>query len=331
MTRGDRWREVYDGGSVEAEREIILSLANELLGVQEINRHKAGLTHPSRTLHAKIVAGVTNATLSIEPSLPPEFAVGHFQAGVSLDATVRFSNASGVAQADSAPDMRGAAIRLRLPGDAVHDLLMTSFPVSHARNARQFVEFAVIASGDRATLSSRLVEKFGVEEAQRMANNIRGGVRPCSSFALENFWSRGAILWGENPVRFQLRAVREAAPAQPPASADSDALRTELAGRLLVAPVRFHLALQPFVDEERTPIEDGAVEWTEEVSRPIVIATLSIPQQDILSEPGQSQASLVDAMAFNPWNAPAEFRPLGNLNRARGVVYQKSAERWGRG
>ena len=30
-------------------------------------------------------------------------------------------------------------------------------------------------------------------------------------------------------------------------------------------------------------------------------------------------------MAFNPWNTTDEFRPLGNLNRARKAVYDASS------
>src|SRR5579871_3732794 len=156
--------------------------------------------------------------------------------------------------------MRGAAIKLALPGGGAHDLLMTSFPVSHARDARQFVRFAVIAAGDRETLLPRLVEAFGVEEAQRMGANIRQAIALCPSLALTSYWSRGAVLWGDRPVRYLLRPMSDATAALPPLPESVDGLRLELAARLSSAPVRFRLLLQRFIDEERTPIEDGAVE-----------------------------------------------------------------------
>lgn len=328
MIHGLGWTEVYDGGSPEAEREIFLLLAEEMRQVQEANRQKAGTPHPSRTLHAKAVASVTNAFLAIDQLLAPEFAVSYFQPGAILAASLRFSNASGVAQHDGAPDMRGVAVRVDSPGNAAHDFLMTSFPVSHARNARQFVDFAMIAAGDCETLLPRLVKKFGTEEAQRMGANIRQGVRHCPSFALESFWSRGAILWGGVPVRYQLRPDPGADSSREDPLDGPDGLHLELAKRLKKAPIRFRLALQRFADEERTPIEDGAVEWSEEVTPPIDIATLVIPQQDLLDNTAVARAKTVEQMAFNPWNAPEEFRPLGNLNRARRIVYSKSAERW---
>jgi hypothetical protein len=325
-----QWREVYDGGSPEAEREIFLALAKDMIEVQEASRKKAGAASPNRTLHAKPVAAVTNATLRFDDDLPGDFRVGFYQPGASLPTTVRFSNASGVPQSDAAPDMRGAALRIALPDGGVHDLLMTSFPASHARNARQFVAFAVIASGPRETLQARLVEAFGEAEARRMAGNIGQGVRPCASFALESFWSRGAILWGEAPVRFQLRPAPDAAGSALEDAAESspEVLHQELAARLRERPVSFRLGLQRFVDEARTPIEDGAADW-ELTSPPLEVATLTLPRQELMSEEARRQAAEVERFAFNPWNAPADFRPLGNLNRARAVVYRASAERWG--
>jgi hypothetical protein len=321
------WQEIFEGGSREAEERIFIVLAEKMRAVQEANRIKAGTPHASRTLHAKMVVGVTNAVLDVNRALPADFAVGHFQPGAQIATSVRFSNASGISQHDAAPDMRGAALRLRLAGGLPHDLLMTSFPVSLARNARQFVEFAVLASGDRDTLFTRLVEKFGAEEAQRMGANIRQGVRLCPSLALESFWSRGAVLWGHQPVRFQLRP-HNALEGSNVLPEGPDALRTEFAERLALGPVRYRLALQRYIDEASTPIEDGAVEWTEEVSPPIEIATLVVPEQDLLGPAATAASGEVDEMTFNPWNAPPEFRPLGNINRARRTVYARSAAGW---
>jgi hypothetical protein len=224
-------------------------------------------------------------------------------------------------------DMRGAALKIMLDGGGVHDLLLTSFPVSHARNGRQFVDFAVLAQGPRETFLQRLVTRFGEAEAARMINNIQQAARPCASFALERFWSRGAILWETMPMRFELRPMSATA-SHETVNAGQDALHHEFAARLKSGSISFRVAVQPFVDEATTPIEDAGVEWREDVSAPVEIATLRIPAQDLDDEDGKARAKQVDAMAFNPWNAPAQFRPLGNLNRVRGVVYGMSSQRW---
>lgn len=321
------WTEIYDGGTPETERAGFLQLAQSMLAIQEKNREATGASRLMRTLHSKILVGITNAELQIDPQLPVQFHVGHFAPGAVLRALIRFSNASGVPRRDDAADMRGIAIRLALPGGKIHDLLMTSYPVSHARNAKQFVQFATAAMGDPASLKERVISHFGVAEGTRMITAVMKGMRPSLGLQFEGFWSRGALLWGTFPVRLLLRPVMNAVQSDAPITA-ADGLREGFAKLLQEQSVAYRFAIQPFVDEERTPIEDASVEWLESVAPPIEVGTLVIPSQNLLSENGLRTLAKVDELAFNPWNAPELFRPLGNINRARGEVYGASAKAW---
>ena len=74
-----------------------------------------------------------------------------------------------------------------------------------------------------------------------------------------------------------------------------------------------------------TPIEDTAVEWKEKHSPVEPVATLTIRQTDITSTDAQARAAAIEQLAFNPWNTTEDFRPLGNLNRARKAAYDASA------
>jgi len=321
------WTEIYEGGSREAELRGFKLLAQTMLKIQEKNRESAALTRPMRTLHSKMIVGVSRAQLHIDPELPVRFQVDYFRAGTRRQAAVRFSNASGIPRADHLPDMRGVAIKVALPNGGEHDLLMTNYPVSHARDAKQFVDFAVIAMGDAATFKARLEEHFGVDEAARMLTTVARGMRPSKGLDKETFWSRGALLWGERPVRLVLRPMAEDLATQD-VPATQDGLREAFAEHLKQRTIGYRLAVQPFVNERLTPIEDAAIEWREEVSEPVEIATLLLPSQDLLCERGQQQMDAVNDMVFNPWNAPADFRPLGNINRARAEVYGASARQW---
>ncbi len=324
------WHEVYEGGSEQAEQDHFRKLASDIVGVQRENERKSGSPAARRTFHAKVVVGVDNAQLAFPADLPAELFAGDFTAGATLPATVRLSNASGTVQPDSAPDLRGAALKIALPGGADHDLLMTSYPVSHARNATQFVEVAVIGAGPADQVLPRMLASFGQSETDRILGNLKQANRPSASLALETYWSRGAVLWGDaGPVRFRLSPVEGSAPPLDTAPASvADALEAEFAVRLRTGPVRFALHVQKFVSEQLTPIEDGAVEWKEHDSPWLRVATLTIPGQDILGDAGQAARDRVDRLAFNPWHAPTQFRPLGNLNRARRVVYPASARQW---
>jgi catalase len=322
------WSEIFEGGSAEAEHRLFLTLAQDILRVQELNRERAAASQALRTFHAKMVIGITDARLVVDGDLPERFNVDYFTAGARLPATIRLSNASGVAQSDGTADMRGMAVRLATPSTSFHDFLMTNFPVSHARNARQFVNFARIASGDRATMMQRMAAQFGEEETARILSNLKKAARPCASLLQERFWSRGAILWGQaGPVRFNIRPSNSYKSRIEASASTPDSLRTDFVETLRKGDVTYRLALQEFVSETITPIEDGAVEWEEEDAPSTDIATLVIPKQDIETD-GERGLTAVDKVAFNPWNAPAAFRPLGNLMRARKVVYAASAEKW---
>ncbi len=321
MRQSPGWREIYEGGSPEAERAIFQAMAAEMLGLQGASPDRL-----RRMMYAKTVAGVTDALLLVDPTLPPELAVGHFRPGAGLPVTLRFSNASAAPQVDNAPDMRGLALRLSLPKGHVHDLVMANFPTSLARDGRQFHAFAMTAIGDRETLLARLAARLGIPESRRIALSLKASLKLCSSLARERFWSGCAFLWGEAPVRFELRPMdpgRE--PAGGPFRSD-DALRLELAARLAEADVLYRLAIQRYVDERLTPIEDAARDWNARLAPAVEIATLVIPRQDILSVSGRRALTLVDKMALSPWNAPAPFRPLGSLNRMRRVAYEASAQ-----
>ena len=219
-------------------------------------------------------------------------------------------------------------MRVSVTGDEVHDLLMTNYPVSHARDAEQFVAFARTMSGNRALGVVKLAFAVGPGEAIRMLCNILDASnRPVSSLALESFWSRSAILWGAaGPMRYLIRPTPAAAStADDVETTDPDFLRKELAGRLAQGDVTYEFCLQRFVDEAQTPIEDAAVAWSEAVAPPVVVGRLVTPAQDVLGAEADAIAGQVDQMAFNPWLTTDDFRPLGNLNRARRAVYDASA------
>jgi hypothetical protein len=103
----------------------------------------------------------------------------------------------------------------------------------------------------------------------------------------------------------------------------------EMAGRLTKSLLAFDVALQFFVDEERTPIEDASVLWREDVAPFVKVARLELPMQDTQSTEGRALADTIEAATFDPWCALDAHRPLGDVMRARKVVYFDSQK--GRG
>ena len=332
-SRPGPWAEAMAGGSPEAERMEFDRLARDVMRVQLKNAKTAsahGVPHPvDRTVHAKPTLATERAELAFL-DLPEDLRAGFAQPGRVYPAVVRFSNAAGTGQPDTKADLRGAAVRVQVSPEESHDLLATNFPVSHARNARQFVEFLTATSGGRPAQALgmlQLIWLYGLRETWRMLKNVlTGRRRTVSSVATERYWSRGAYRWGPAlAVRFLLRPAPDTVPAPAPPKDDPNYLSAEAARRLAQGDVRFELCLQRYVDEESTPIEDTAVEWTERVSPPEPVAVLTIARGDLSTADALAQAQIIAGMAFNPWNTTDEFRPLGNLNRARKAVYDASS------
>lgn len=328
-TRGAKgWTESPDASdtkAVEAERLEFQKLAHDILGVQQKTRKAAKAGAIQRAFHAKAGAAVHDAVLEFNADLPKDLQIGMAQPGKRYPAIVRLSNAAGAAGPDHEKDLRGVAVRVQ--ADQAHDLLATNYPVSHARNARQFVAFAQATAG--GTLSRLfgivgLAFKFGPFETARMLGNISKARRVCESYAAETYWSRGAITWGELAVRYLLRPVGYSRAAVAWAK-DPNLLANEFAARLGKGDVVFELCVQRYVDGRKTPIEDTAVEWREADAPAEPVATLRIGKREpVFAEP-RIQAREIEGLAFNPWNTSEHFRPLGNLNRARKAAYDASA------
>ncbi|MDY7087939.1 MAG: peroxidase family protein [Actinomycetota bacterium] len=319
MTTGTRvqWREVYLGGSPEAERRLFERMAVQIMRAQLKNR-KHGQPIVAG-FQAKGTYAVDDAELRFRDDLPADLRVGFAQPGAVWRTAVRFSNAEGRILDDREPDLRGAALRVTTGTGEQHDLLMTNAPVSHARDARQFAEFAVATAGGglgRYLGLGRLLAVLGPAETIRMVRNVLEGRRRIGSVATETYWSRIPITWGDElAVQYLLRPLPGEAP---PEQDGPDFLTAEMGARLQRGDVRFELCVQRFRSPEETPIEDAAVDWRSADAPPEPVATLTIQN-------GSCDNPVVHAMRFNPWNTTDDFRPLGNLNRVRKAAYDASA------
>jgi hypothetical protein len=84
----------------------------------------------------------------------------------------------------------------------------------------------------------------------------------------------------------------------------------------------FDFKVQVQTDAVAMPVEDVSVEWDENVSKPVTVATLRIAPQSV--DGSGDLAKRCESMSFNPWHALAEHRPMGGINRLRQAVYPAS-------
>lgn len=314
------WVERFIGGSKQAEAAFIAQAMNDIHVVQRRNQKTGHAERAARAFHAKIQAGITNAEFVILPDAPAELVSKFIVPGRRYPAKLRFSNASGVIQPDTKGDLRGLAVEVAT-ADGVQHFLGTNGAGSHARDARQFIEFAKAASGSKLLMFPRLLWNVGPFEMVRMLRTVIGQVkRPIASLATESYFSRSAFAFGAHALKFQF-TPRESVDVN---TTKSDSyLRDDLVERLRRGPVVFDFQVQYFSNEKETPIEDGSAIWP---TRLVTIAQLIIPQQDLLSEDGIAAQKLVEEIEFSPWKTPGFIRPLGSLNRARRSVYRASVQ-----
>jgi len=296
--------------------------ADEIAAIQIKKNRRYGA---GRALHRKQRVGL-RGTLAIPADLPEHAAHGLFARAGDHAVLIRLSNGSLARAKDSAPDIRGFAIKVQDvtgPGalgfeTSSQDFLLINHPVFGAGSADEFVGLVDAAAMGRRQLFGYMIGRYGLSGGiTRLRATAAGLARPFSGFATEPFFSAAPIACGPYAVRVRLVPV-DPAPPSPRASKDWAA---DVAARLSAAALAFDLQLQFFTDEATTPIEDATVDWPTPY---LTVGRLTVPQQDLAAPPGVATQQAAETAAFDPWSALVEHRPLGEIMRARKAAYRAS-------
>jgi hypothetical protein len=325
LTPSTDWKEQV--AADEAER--FADYARKFAAIQARKSRKYGA---GRALHRKQITAA-HGTLTVKDDLPDFARQGLFGAPASFDVTVRLSNGGLDRAPDRTPDVRGFAIRvLGVEGESAlgngparsQDFTLINQEAFAFPGSDEFVAFVVAAAGGGAALLKFLFKRYGlIGGPARMLKLIKSMGRPFGGFATETLFSAVPIACGPYAVRVRLVPAGANGTAVKGANADWGA---DFSARLAKHHLQWDLQLQPFVNEALTPIEDASVNWPSPYT---TVARLSLPRQDTASAKGQELAAEAEAGVFDPWQALAAHRPLGDVQRARKVVYFESQK--GRG
>jgi hypothetical protein len=330
------WKEELEPGELELferfARDVVVPRQ------REIAQRTDGRAR--RGLHMKLHAGLM-AEFEVLPDLPEYARFGVFSEPRVFPALVRFSNGESFGKPDKRAQPRGIAIKLvGVPGpkllehqkEAVtQDFLATSHSVtSTVRNVRQFIAFiesAIEAEHTHLPFPLILARRLGVSESARILIALGGSLlfSKVRSMATEHYSSPAPIKFGPYAVTFTVRPSKGTKPATKRPLTD-DFLREELADRLREGDLMFDFAVQFYVNEQSTPIEDTSVPWKPEHAPFVTVARLRIPKCDMTDPRTAALSEAVDRLSFNPWHATEDHRPLGNVMRARKVAYQVSSD-----
>lgn len=319
------WREVVDDAETTRHQRFV----EQLVGIQSDVDRTAG---PGRAFHRKQVLGL-RAELEVRSDLPEHARHGLFARPGSYRGFARLSNGGVRPAADAVPDVRGLALSFRgiegpgalgRPTDR-QDFVLINRPVFGFQDSQPFTTIVpALAEGKTAFLKA-MVECFGVTRAPIEAARLgRDLLRPFSGFATEPFFSAAPVRWGPFAAKVRVDPHQTDRSATAPLDYARD-----MAGRLSRGAVTFDLQAQFFVSEEVTPIENGLVDWPQDVAEFLTVGEVRLPGQDPTSPEGRSLAEQVERDRFDPWAALAEHRPLGEIMRARRVAYFPSQKHRG--
>ena len=295
--------------------------ARRIVAVQQARSATDG---NGRALHRKPVIAL-RATLRVQDGLPAHVRHGLFAQPGAHDVWLRLSNGGPQVRSDRAPDIRGFAMRVggvqgpsALGGSTDHqDFTLINHSAFAFADSRPFAGLVEAASGGAPSLLAWALRSFGLVGMVRQVAHLAALQRKTfTGFASEPFFSAAPLACGPYAVRVRLLPpTGQKAPASTPVHWGDD-----LAARLAGGPLVWRLQLQFFVDEARTPIEDASVDWPEAVAPYVTVADLLVEPQT----PSIALAQAVEASVFDPWQALAAHRPLGEVMRARKVTYFES-------
>lgn len=301
-----------------------------------------------RGQHAK-AHGTVHATVTIAGDVPLELRHGVFKTPATYDAWVRFSASSMAPQSDAERDPAGLAIKLlgvtgtkvlEDPGDDTsQDFVLVNGPQFFVRNAVDYADFAdCVARGEAAVARRPKLAKLpGLARLVKLRHTL--------PFFLPSPWPPAWRLrefsvlwkltrkrvtnplaetyWSQTPYRLGPYAVKYLVKPQAVAEPEPEhALTAAVAAGVGARATVFELFVQRQSDDRRMPVENPVVRWSETISVPVKVATITIPPQDC-TDP--LRRTFAEQLRFTPWHALLEHEPLGSINRVRKAVYLESA------
>lgn len=287
-----------------------------------------------RNAHPRSIACMA-ARFTVNGDLPAKFQTGVFAVpGKTYDALIRYSNARGP-MSDHKNDLRGMAIKLLgVPGkklleqqaDALtQDFILLNAQFS-ARDAKEYGWIVHLRSHPEDIAKFLLGNPILRARELKMVRdttdkNPFGG----TSLASQRFSSTVPyLLKGPSidiPVKFVVHPC--GAIAKSPLDGSEDELRNDLQSRLRVGELCYEFGMQFYRENAGLLIEDAMNEWKEEVTPFVKFATIRLPKQEFLTD---EKYRYCDNLSFQPWHSLPEHRPLGNVNRARKIIYEVDTE-----
>ena len=293
-----------------------------------------------RDAHPK-AHGCVKANFRVLSDLPGDLAKGVFVPGRRYCAWVRFSNSNeDPDRADTEKDGRGMAIKLLgVTGETLlqehknagtQDFIMISHPVFFIDDALDYVTVVREQNKEGGPSLLNLFAAIGLKGSMNAAAIT--GLHNRNPFEAE-YWSmvpyQLGVGGGAKAIKFKsqpcgydrLSESEKKFYREPdiPEDASPNFLRAALRTTLQAGSPCMEFLIQ--VRTESMDVEDAKTEWSPSEAPFRRVATLRFPAGQAFDTMEQNLAC--EDMAFTPWHALPEHKPLGALNRIRKVVYRR--------
>lgn len=277
------------------------------------------------------IHGTVKGKIVFETAIPEEFKQGIFShAGESFDTYLHYSSDTQPSSADFKSTI-GLGLKIfGMPGEKVvsddgantADLIFQNSPNFFVDDARGMCSFT------KASLEGK--DAYFIEKNFPGTTEILETMkRKESSILTTKLWSVLPFKLGDNFCKYIL-LPNSTTSGKTPDYEDTDYLQKDLAERLAAGEETLELYIQvrpsdisPDYLAERYPLDKAMTIWDEEEAKPIKVATIVLPQQNIIDEAQQKYGNW---LSFNIGRVPAENEPVGSIAAARIQIYQASAQ-----
>jgi hypothetical protein len=252
--------------------------------------------------------------------------MGIFASPGTYPAWIRISSSSGKIQSDKVKDVRGFAIKIMgVKGERfqeqneekeTQDFILMSHPVMPLETVKLFHDAVYYSiKWPPFVFRSRLVLSGNFH----ILNELRKARQNQTSPLDIRYWSTTPYLCGaDHSVKYSLVPASRLKSTLPPILTDNY-LTENMEKHLATDEAIFDFMIQVQKDPVRMPVEDAGVEWSENESPFIKVATLRIPPQSFRT---REREELAEDLSFSPAHSLIDHRPIGGINRARIEIYR---------
>ena len=296
------------------------------------NRDKTKST-TNRTFHPKH-HGCVKADFAINPSsLPEAYRVGVFSQAANYQSWIRFSNGdqNGENSPDLPKDVRGMAVKLlnvdHTPTGS-QDFVMCTAKEFFAKGAADYVALNKIAVGG---FENTVV--FGIDwltdpvVREDVAKAAAATIQIASPLETYYYSATPYKLGSKNTMKFFVQpCAGQGTHALPdPKTARPNYLSEVLQSSISAQSKCFDFLVQPNMNPGVQSIEDPRIVWDWKSSPAYKVATITIhADSDIHSLNGvKDRDNFCENLSFDPWHTQVDTRPVGEIGRVRGLLYQR--------